>query len=389
MLKFIRTVDKSLEDFLVLDLKTLSNLADNVYDHSPDTFRYGKFCGVSSHFTEESAYSLIGRESSCRGKYVVLHGSDCGTCNLGSKVAHLILAKPKIAFAVLEHDFQRPTHGIDAVGFLEFKFRVSCNQCVPFRLLVPFGKEQAYLTTCELNIHGDVVAAKVTAKLASLLGMVKKSDESLGGIVLAVVMVLRLAHFDHTKVVALDMAGGNESDNLSAGEPAVCEDVVEVYFSGDETLYHLYHELYLALVILLDTLCCMAVLVTFLLEASVKLFLLQVVRPLLSFLANKAEVHKHLSRSVRNAEEQPFEAENHLVLNMREHLSNHLCLDASLWIVRIVNHQTHGSISIPLCACLCLAPKLGCDIGEDLTPVIVLSGKKTIEYVLTAVGNAA
>ena len=274
MLKFIRTVDKSLEDFLVLDLKTLSDLADNVYDHSPDAFCYGKFCGVSSHFTEESAYSLIGRESSCRGKYVVLHGSDCGTCNLGSKVAHLILAKPKIAFAILEHDLQRPTHGIDAVGFLEFKFRVSCNQCVPFRLLVPFGKEQAYLTTCELNIHGDVVAAKITAKLASLLGMVKKSNESLGGIVLAVVMVLRLAHLDHTKVVALDMAGGNESDNLSAGEPAVCEDVIKVYFSGDETLYHLYHELYLALVILLDTLCCMAVLVTFLLEPSVKLFLL-------------------------------------------------------------------------------------------------------------------
>ena len=140
MLKFIRTVDKSLEDFLVLDLKPLSNLADNVYNHSLDTFRYGKFRRVSSHFKEEPAYSLIGRKPSCCGKYVVLHGSDCGTCNQGSKVAHLILAKSKIAFAIFEHDFQRPTHGIDAVGFLEFKFRVSCNQCVPFRLLVPFGK---------------------------------------------------------------------------------------------------------------------------------------------------------------------------------------------------------------------------------------------------------
>ena len=30
MLKFIRTVDKSLEDFLILDLKTLGNLFDNV-----------------------------------------------------------------------------------------------------------------------------------------------------------------------------------------------------------------------------------------------------------------------------------------------------------------------------------------------------------------------
>ncbi len=93
-------------------------------------------------------------------------------------------------------------------------------------------KNKRTFTTSELNIHGDVVAAKVTAKLASLLGMVKKSNESLGGIVLAVVMVLRLAHLDHAKVVALDMAGGNELDNLSAGEPAICEDVVKVYFSS-------------------------------------------------------------------------------------------------------------------------------------------------------------
>ena len=82
MLKFIRTVDKSLEDFLILDLKTLGNLVDNVNDHSPDAFRYGKLRRVSCHFAEESAYSLIGRESSCRGKYVVLHGGNCGACHL-------------------------------------------------------------------------------------------------------------------------------------------------------------------------------------------------------------------------------------------------------------------------------------------------------------------
>ena len=30
MFKFIRTIDKSLEDFLVFNLKTLGNLVDNV-----------------------------------------------------------------------------------------------------------------------------------------------------------------------------------------------------------------------------------------------------------------------------------------------------------------------------------------------------------------------
>ncbi len=51
MLKFIRTVDKSLEDFLVLDLKTLSNLADNVYDHSPIRSVMVSSAEFPGHFT--------------------------------------------------------------------------------------------------------------------------------------------------------------------------------------------------------------------------------------------------------------------------------------------------------------------------------------------------
>ena len=52
MLKFIRTMDKSLEDFLVFNLKTQGNLVDNVNDHSPYTFPYGKFRRVFGHFAE-------------------------------------------------------------------------------------------------------------------------------------------------------------------------------------------------------------------------------------------------------------------------------------------------------------------------------------------------
>ena len=389
MLKFIRTVDKSLEDFFILDLKTLGNLIDNVDDHSPDAFRYGKFNRVSCHFAKESAYSLIGRESSCRGKYVVLHGGDCGACNLRGEVTHLILPETEIPFTVLEYDFQRPTHGIDAVGFLEFKFRVSCNQRVLVRLLISLCKEQAYLTTSELNIHDDVVATKTAAVLASLLGMVKKSDKRLSGIVLAIVVVLCLAHLNHTKVVTLDMAGGNELDDLGTCEPTVCEDVVKVYLSGNKTLYHLYHERNLALVILFDTHCCMAILLAVLNKPSIKLLLLKVVRAILAFFADKTEVHEHLGGTISNTKEQSLEAENHLVLNVGEHLSNHLGLDASLRIVRVVNHQTYGSLVIPLCTRLSLVPELSCDIDEDFAPVIVLSRKKTIEHVLATVGYAA
>ena len=389
MLKFIRAVDKSLEDLLILDLKALGNLTHNVDDHSPDAFRYGKFRRVSGHFTEESADSLIGRETSCRGKYVVLHGSNCGTCNLRSEVTHLILSEAEIPFAILEYDFQGPTHGIDAVGFLEFKLSVRGNQCIPVRLLVSFCKEQAYLTTCELNIYGDVVATKTTAVLAPLLGMFKKSDKCLSGIVLSVVMVLRLTHLNHAKVVALDMAGGNELDDLSTCEPAISEDVVKANLSGNKTLYHLYHERNLAFVIFLDTLCRMAFFLVFLRESGIKLLLFQVVRSLLAFFADKTEVHEHLGGSVRNAEEQPLEAENHLVLNVGEYFPDQLRLYASLRIVSVVNHETYRSLVIPLRTSLSLAPELSCDIDEDVAPIVILPRKKTIKHVLATVGYAA
>ena len=54
MLKFIRTVDKSLEDFLVFNLKALGNLTDNVDAPSPDAFCYGKFRRVSFIYVRTS-----------------------------------------------------------------------------------------------------------------------------------------------------------------------------------------------------------------------------------------------------------------------------------------------------------------------------------------------
>ena len=92
---------------------------------------------------------------------------------------------------------------------------------------------------------------------------------------------------------------------------------------------------------------------------------------------------------VSNTREQALEAENHLMLNMGEHLPDHLRLDASLRIVRIVNHETYWSLVIPLSVSQSLAPELGRDINEDAAPVVVLPRKETIEHVLATVGYAA
>ena len=73
---------------------------------------------------------------------------------------------------------------------------------------------------------------------------------------------------------------------------------------------------------------------------------------------------------------------------MGEHLPDHLRLDASLRIVRIVNHETYWSLVISLSVSQSLAPELDSDIHEDAAPVVVLPRKETIEHVLATAGNA-
>ena len=127
---------------------------------------------------------------------------------------------------------------------------------------------------------------------------------------------------------------------------------------------------------LLDTFSRMAFRLAFLSESGIKLLLLQAIHTVLALLTYKAEVHEHLGSSVCNTKKQTLEAENHLVLNMGEHLPDHLRLDASLGIVSVVNHETYWSLVIPLRTGLSLAPKLSRDINEDVAPVVILPRKE-------------
>ena len=326
MLKFIRTVDKSIEDSFILNLEALGNLIDELDDHSPDTFCYGKLRGVLGGILEESADSLIGRKPSGSGQQVILHSSDGCTCNLSSEVAHLVLSKSEVRLAILEDNLQRPSHRVYPVCLEEVQLGVGGDESIPVGVLVTLCEEETYVTSCKLHVNGDVVAAETLAVPASFLRLVKECNESLSGIVLTVVMVLGLAHLDHTEVMELDVSGCYEFDDLSTCEPAVFKDIVEVYLFLDETLDHLYHEGNLAFAILLYPLGSCTVGTPVLLVSGIKLLLLHVVVAPLSLLTNEAEVHEHLSHAVRNAKEQSLEAEYHLVLDMGEYLANHLCL---------------------------------------------------------------
>ena len=334
-------------------------------------------------------HGLVVGEAPGRGEQVVLHGCDGGHCDLGGEVAHLVLAQPEVLLALLEDDLQGPAHGVDPVGLEESDLAVRGDESVPFAPLVPLAEEQPYAAARKGRVNGDVVASQAAAVAAPLLGFVEEGDELVGGVLLPVICVLRLAHLDHTEIVASDMAGGDEPDDLGAGEPAVGQHVVEVYPALDDPAYHIKHQGDLALAVLPNALGGVGVLFVLLGEARVKLALLQAVLPVLALLAHKGEVEQHLADAVGYAYEQPLEAEHHRVRHVGEHLADELGLYATLGIVRVVHHQADRSRAFGGPLLLALVPELDGHGGEDLAPVVRLVGDEPVEHVLPTAEQAA
>ena len=289
MTEFIRPIHQHIEDLFILDVEAFCYLSDELKHHIPDSLCESKFHAAFDSVTEESANGLVIRETSGGGEEIVLHGSDGCHGNLRGEVPHLVLSESEVLFAVLKDDLQGPTHGVNPVGFQEVDLPVGGNHPVPFSPLVALAEEQADITSGKGHVHGDMVAAQATAVITALLGLVEKGCELVGCISLAFICVLRLAHLDHSEIVALHMTGSDELDDVGAGEPTVSQDVVEVYLLLDDTTDHLHHQHNLALVVFLDALGCMGFLCMFLEEACVELLLLQAIVLFLPLLSERAK----------------------------------------------------------------------------------------------------
>ena len=389
MTEFIRPIHKHIKDLFILDIETLCDFADELKYHIPDSLSESKFHATHSSILKESANGLVVGETSCRGEQVVLHGRNGCHGNLRGEVAHLVLSQTEISLTLLKDDFQRPALGVDPVGLEEVYLAVGGDESVPLSPLAALTEKQTDIATSEAHVHSDVPASQTTAVFASLLRVVEESNKLVGGVFLTFICVLRLAHFDHTKIVASDVTGSDEKDDLRTGKPTIGQHVVEVDLALDDATYHLNHQRNLALVVFLDTLGCVGVLVVFLGETGVKLLLLQAVIPLLASLADKGKVEQHLAHAICDADEQALEAEHHRVCHMGVYLADKLRLNAPLGIVRVVHHQADGFRAVARPFLLNLIPKLERNGGKNLAPVIRLIGKKPIEHVLLAVEQAA
>ena len=228
MTEFVRPVHEHIKDLFILDIEAFCDFADNLKYHIPDSLSESKFHATLGSIHKESSNGLIVREALGSGEDVVLHGRDGSHCNLRGEVPHLVLAQSESFLTLLKDDFQRPAPGVNPVGFEEVELPVCGNESVPLPSFVALGEEQTYVAACKGHVGGDVVASQTAAILATLLRMVEEGDELVGGVLLTFICVLRLAHLDHTEIVASDVAGSDELDDLCTGKPAVGQHIVEM-----------------------------------------------------------------------------------------------------------------------------------------------------------------
>ncbi len=389
MREFVRPIHEHIKDLFILDIEALCDFADDFKYHIPYSLSESTFHATFGSIHKESSNGFVVGETLSCGEYVVLHGCDGGHCNLRGEVPHLVLAQSEVPLTLLKDDFQGPTFGVNPVGFEEVELPVCGNESVPLAPLVTLAEEQTDVAACKGHVDSDVVASQTTAILAPFLGLVKDGHELVGGVLVTFICVLRLAHLDHSKIVASDVTRSDKQDVFCTGEPAVGQHVVEMDLALDNATYHLNHQGNLALVVFLNAHGSMGAFRMFLGETRIKLLLLQTVVPLLAFLSDKGEVEQHLANTVSDADEQPLETEHHRVRHMRVYLADKLSLDTTLGIVRVIDHQANRLSTLTRPAFLGLVPKLERDSGENLAPVIRLIGDKSVEHILPAVKQAA
>ena len=203
-------------------------------------------------------------------------------------------------------------------------------------------------------------------------------------------VILGLAQFDHAQQVALDMAAGNQANEVSTGKPAVNEQIVEAYAAFDGILHHFDGLVGLLHVVLFDALLdTLAGIVGR--ETLTALFVRQplfLVR-LPAFLSMKREVEEQLAQPVAQQQSQTLVAQDALVLKMGENFADELTLATALWSIRIIDNQADRLVMRCLRATADFSQQLEVHRIEQLAPLNVTIIHKTIEHVLLTTEQAA
>lgn len=369
MSQFVRLIDHSIIDFFVQKAEDLSYCSDQFLKDTPYLLGDGELYGLSGNLPEESTYGLVVAEAFRDGEDIVLQTAQCGSCNLRCEAGTLAFAEPQIGLAVLEDDFKSPTSGIYLPRLEEVDVHVGGKQTVPFSMTCAADEEYPYRHSAERGVKHDIVAFELAAVLPELefLAELYKSrcrEVSMFGMVFCLSV---LSNLDHAEPMAFDVTAMDELDNLLIGEPAVCQDVTELYATADGSFYHLFGQFYLGHAIFLLPLTEHLAVVfgcptpfEFLGTHSIVFFL--------SFLSDYGKIKKNLGNTVGDGHTEAFESEHRLVGQMGVNTADFLDGTACLLMVGVVKNQT-DIVRLVVGTHMYAVPQLYGYVPESLSPV--------------------
>lgn len=388
--KLIRFINQGIKHFFVIDGEYFGDCSHEFKNRLPDSFADCQFVAVLSHLSEEFAYSLVVHETLHGRENVVLQCHEGCACYLRCKVGRLAFPKSQQSFTLLEDDFLRPASGVNLICFKESQVKVCRKQSAPWASLAATDEEQADMSACEDNISTDIPALEFAAVLL-LAPLVQLLDNSRSCEILALETVSGLTFFTdlyHSDIVALDMAGTDETYNLGARKPAVCQHITETDLVLDSPANHLDGEVNLAHGILIKTGMDGSVLVPFCGVSFGEFLFAHSIVAFPALLSEDGKVEKHLADTIGNAEEERLESKDAAVLKMGVDTSDVLHTSTRLGEVRIVNHQA-GVIRLVVTADDDLQPKLTGNMVHQFAPVGTAIVEELIEHIFTTTKLAA
>jgi hypothetical protein len=225
------------------------------------------------------------------------------------------------------------------IGFEEIKFSVSSQQSIPVAILRTAAEKELYHNTGEFHFRLPVVAVQ-TATVPNSFPCLKQLNQFLGAHHLSFKPVFGPGHLDHAQVMASDVPGFDEPDNISTCKPTVSQQIIKAYPFPDGTLDHIYGFLYFVLGVLTNSIFYSF---CFLVLPGVLLFTLlpghpeRLVRPA-SFFTVKRKVQYRLGLTVSAAKKKGLEAKDRTMSNVRKYTPDMLNLLAGFGKVRVVNN---------------------------------------------------
>lgn len=379
MSHFFILIDNSIVDFFVQKSKDPCYGGDQFLKDSPYLLGDRELERFFGYFPEESSDCLIATESFCNGKNIVLNAAQSGSRCLGGKAGTLALPKTKICLAVLEHDFQCPSAGVNLPRLEEIKGCVSSEKAVPFAVPGAPYKEYPDRNSAEYSIILNVVALELAAVFLQVEFLSEFHECQSGEIAMLRVIFSPavLADLYHAEPVAFNVTAMDEPHDFLVGEPAVGQHIAESYPLAYGPLYHFLGKLDFGHIIFFPALGkYFAVMIGGM--AALKFPGAHAVVAFLPLLTYDGEIKKNLRNAVGNSHAKAFEAENGLVDKMGMYPADSLDGAPCLLMVGVIENQAYifrfmvGTQMYPV-------PQLYRYMPEGLSPVYIRIVHETVK----------